>query len=143
MPIEIDDSKLQLDEVQKQFNEQVHRQFGQVLSDAVAQIQLRVQSGRDVNNSQFKPYSKEYAKRKAERTGSAATVNLVWSGLMINSIQQRVAQRGNQWEGIIYFANPIAAARAEGNIDNGRDFFGLSIEQEQEIYDRLQEAINL
>ena len=142
MTIEIDDSNLNLQEIRKNLERQIQRGFGQILSDAVAEMQLRIQSGRDVNNAQFKPYTPAYREQKAKKTGGAGTVNLLASGLMLASIQQKVQQSGDKWTGTIYFANPVAAARAIGNIENGRDFFGLTEAQQQSMYDRLKELVD-
>lgn len=141
MGIEIDDSELDLTDFKREFENSIKRGFGQILSDAIAEMLQRIASGRDVNNAQFKPYSPSYKEYKSEKVGHG-NVNLFWSGLMVNSIQFKIQQEGDSVVGVIYFANPVAAERASYNIALGRDFFGLSVEQQQNIYDRIQGLIH-
>lgn len=141
MGIEIDDSDIDFAQIKKEFDDNIKRGFGQVLADSIAEMQLRIASGRDVTGAQFKPYSPGYKEYKAEKVGHG-NVNLFWSGLMVNSIQFKIQQEGESVVGIIYFANPVAAERASYNIALGRDFFGLTLEQQQSIYDRIQGLIH-
>lgn len=144
MTIEFDDSGLDLKAEAENIDRQIRVGFGQIMSDTVAEMVLRIRSGRDVNNSQMKAYTKQYAEYKAKKGRRNSPPDMTFTGLMLASITQRVQPMGRGiWEGIIYFANPIAADRARGNIENGRDFYGLTKEQEDQIYNKLEELINI
>lgn len=144
MTIEFDDGGWRPIDEAKKLEEQLRRHFGQVMSDTVAEMVLRIRSGRDVNNAQMRAYSPGYAEYKAKKGRRVSPPDMTFTGLMLASIAQRVSPKGNGvLEGVIYFANPVAAERAQGNINNRRDFFGLTKEQEDGIYNRLQELINL
>lgn len=115
MSIEVDDRGLDLKDDAKKLSDSLQRNFDRILKDVVAEIKIRTLSGRDVNGAQFQKYSEGYATAKAKKTGRS-TPNLLVTGLMQGSIQSRVMPNRDELVGLIYFANPVAAARAEYNI---------------------------
>lgn len=124
--------------------ESVRQGFGRLLQQAVTEMVLRIRSGRDVNNSPMHAYTPEYAKWKAKRGRRVGAPDMTFSGLMLNSIQSRVESSNNGiWTGEIYFSNPDAAARAVGNIENGRDFYGLTEKQKDALTNQLQGLIKI
>lgn len=144
MPVEIDDNGWNPKEDAAKLENTLRSQFGQVMADALAEMIIRIRSGRDVNNTQMHGYTDAYKKRKADAGRSVSPPDMTFTGLMLNSIQTRIIPRGQSTlEGLIYFANPVAADRARGNIDNGRDFYGLTTEQQNAMYERLEALINI
>ena len=97
----------------------------EIISDIIG----RTQSGKDVNNLGFKPYSRLYAMRKQKEFGTA-TVNLTRTQKMLNSITYKEIPKGLRF----YFNASEQSTKAYHNqITNKRKFFGLSDESLQKI----------
>lgn len=96
--------------------------------DAISVINERVDSGKEVNGSSFKGYSKEYDKFKKSK-GRSGKVDLTFTGEMLNSMQYKV-EDGNKL--IIDFPRrrhsknkqPIDTIAEQ--VDRERPFFDLS-----------------
>jgi hypothetical protein len=110
-----------------------------LLAQEEGEIIARTQSGRSITGSGFRAYSKGYAKRKGEKTGSTKP-NLVGigdkkhtGGLMLQSIRSSVKVSGNIITGIISFLPSQAIKAFVNQVLYKRPFFGLSKEQKQRI----------
>lgn len=123
------------DEIQKQIPVALMRtaQFGtQIILD-------RTEKGKGVNGP-FKPYSPFYAKAKNQgwpRTlsrpafggDSSGVVNLMVTGKMLSSIQQKM---DGQDSVRIYFARATEAKKAAFNNER-RPFFGFNVSEKQRL----------
>ena len=107
--------------------------------DIIDLIVKRTQRGRDVNNSKFKPYSKEYAAAKGVSRGS---VDLTVTGDMLDAVKLLTHRSGSITIGIEKGATDRNGvdlnAKAEGNQKvNGREFIGLTQADLDNLIDRL------
>jgi hypothetical protein len=97
---------------------------------ATKRIEERAKTGKDVNNSAFKPYTPEYEEYKKKLQGSAfGGVNLQVTNDMFNSLTNTKPVNGKT---TIFFAGKTNAKKAEGN-QRIRNFFGLNRKDEQEL----------
>jgi hypothetical protein len=118
----------------------------------------RTQQGKDVDGSNFAPYTPAYNKRKAAlksgfrtRTGkkgknakqvkgpySAIPLkpDLTLSGNMLASIQSKVEDTPTGAVATVFFNSALEAAKAQGN-QKKRRFFGFAEEQVQRIKRKL------
>lgn len=110
------------------------------LSDEVAEIQIRTQAGRDVNDMAFEPYSEKYRRIK-ESTGRGSGVNLTFTGAMLAAIQTRIERIGAKFSGVIFFGSAREAAKAQGNQER-REFFALGRRQIERIQETIRRALN-
>lgn len=138
--------KGELDDVLKAIEEGLPK----ILTDEQTKMELRItQQHRDVNESQFKPYSEQYAKAKGRyKSGKGAqfsvnrsAVDMTLKGAMLRAITRRVTRRAANIVGEVYFSNAKEAAKARGNIERGRNFFGFSEKQWQSIRDKIAALI--
>lgn len=141
MPIDIE-KKFDLKQTARLFQQTIAVTASQLLADAVAEMLLRIRSGRDVNNSMMDAYSEKYRIAKAKSGRSVSPPDITWSGLTLSSIQHRIENQSNgSVQGVIFFGSPVAAERARGNIDRGRDFYGLSDTQKNSIETKFAQII--
>ena len=99
----------------------------QVATDANKEIHKRTVAGKEVEGGSFKPYSKSYAKQRAEG-GRSAKPNLTWSGRMLSSIS---AKAGKDYGKLSLTGRE--GFKAWANEENGREWFDLSSKQHDEI----------
>lgn len=137
-----------LQSVKKRIGDAAERQMARSILQAKREIRERTESGRDADNKPFPKYSKSYKAQRAE-SGRSTTVNLLWSGAMLNSITGDVKRIGSQITGEL----SIGAAQAQkakqhmtgvyGNRDTGkvRKFFAFSQKQLKEIASQVNSAI--
>lgn len=131
------------------------------LAKAVREINKRTLGGTDADGAAFAPYTPEYAayksgftktgknrKTRSKKTGNlnavkprfgAGTVNLAYSGDMLQSMQTTFSRDANGITGYITFSSAEAAAKAKGNMKK-RKFFALSDEQLKQITDAIRNA---
>ena len=107
--------------------------FNKIGSTVIDMIIKRTLSGNDVNGSAFKPYSKQYAKSKSRKHGSAL-VNLKDGDNMLRSIVS-VADKDSA---TIFFGNSWDNKKAGWHNDGignmpERKFFGLDDDINNEI----------
>lgn len=101
-----------------------------IANEIKADIIQRTQSGKDINERSFKPYSKSYAKTKSTRT-----VNLTVKQQMLNAIDWKQIKGGIRF----YFNSKEQNDKAyENQYKNGRKFFGLSIKDKKAIQKEFQ-----
>lgn len=106
------------------------------MEEAAGEIVQRTQSGKDVNGSGFKAYSKEYAKTKS-KSGRSSKPDLTFSGRMLTSITSKVEETSTGIVGRIFFpSSQSVKARANQAI---RRFFGLSKKQIDKLTDALRQ----
>lgn len=102
-------------------------------NEIVASIINRTQKGKDVNNRNFKGYTKEYKATKKKKYG-ASNVNLTVTQKMLNDISWKKLPNGIR----IYFKSSEQNKKAHGNqIKNKRKFFGIDPIQLQKIKQKL------
>lgn len=93
----------------------------------------RTKKGYDYNLKPFKPYTSKYAKKKKSNK-----VNLTLTGHMLNSLQVLT-------DDTIGLNNSFAQNKAKGNANYGRQFMGLSTEQQKiiqtEVYNQLSSQV--
>lgn len=98
-------------------------------NEIISDIIDRTQSGKDYNNSNFKPYTRLYAQAKQKEFGTA-TVNLTRTQKMLNSITYKEIRKGLRF----YFNASEQSRKAYHNqITNNRKFFGLSSDNIEKI----------
>lgn len=56
----------------------------------ITRIRERTEQGKDVNGSEFTPYSEKYAKRREKKGRNVTPVDLTMSGRMLNSMTPEV-----------------------------------------------------
>jgi hypothetical protein len=122
--------------MQQSIKSQLKKELSVILEQEAGEIISRTQGGSDADGKKFAGYSPKYKAYK-EKTGRSGNVDLTFSGLMLQSIRTRVKEIGSELEGKIFFASPVAAARARGNMEL-RKFFELSKEQIQRIVNHLK-----
>lgn len=110
------------------------------VSDEVAEMVKRTQSGRDVSGQPFRAYTKEYAAMKNKR-GRSTRPDLTFTGRMLANITHRVKKVGSKIVAEIFFSSAKEAAKAQGNLQH-RDFFGFSKDQLSRIKDRLESDVS-
>jgi hypothetical protein len=99
----------------------------QVATDANKEIHKRTVAGREVEGGSFKPYSKSYAKQRAEG-GRSAKPNLTWSGRMLSSISVKAGKDYGKLS-----LTGREGLKAWANEQMGRDFFDISQKQLTDI----------
>lgn len=97
-------------------------------NDVKLSIINRTQSGKDINNKTFKPYSKAYAAKK-----TSSKVNLTDTGQMLNSIDWKKIKYGVR----MYFNSNEQRAKARGN-QKTRKFFGFDPKSKERLQKKLQ-----
>ena len=105
----------------------------QVATDANKEIHKRTVAGKEVEGGSFKPYSKSYAKQRAEG-GRSAKPNLTWSGRMLSSIS---AKAGKDYGKLSLTGRE--GLKAWANEQMGRDFFDISQKQLTDIVEKASE----
>ncbi len=151
--------------ISKRFEDKVRkdaaRELERQLEQAIGQIITRTQSGKDANDQPFKPYTSEYKNykngltpsgkptdrlTKTRRQKQAAgilprgeTVNLTYTGRMLQGIRSKVTANASQLIGKLFFL-PTEAAKARGN-QKLRPFFGLSDSQVVQIMDAIRDKL--
>jgi len=135
--------------------ERLKKRMAKSLAGAKIEIIKRTQSGKDIHDRPFVPYSKQYAEYKQENDRSATPVNLTYNFDMLGSIFFDVNQAGGNLSGrlfipgVVNVANtktPNAATKAYMH-NNGvgkmpkREFFGLSKAQVDKIMNALKTEI--
>ena len=138
MPIEIKNAEVLLRLSQETLNRKLDV-FEQAVSDEATRIVQRTQSGKDVNDQAFAPYSKAYAKVRQKKGRKTSPVDLLFTGKMLAAIQTRIRRFAQGIEATIYFSSPQEAAKAAGN-QRLRPFFGLSDEQVGRITKKMTEG---
>jgi hypothetical protein len=107
-----------------------------IAMDVQKNIRVKTVSGKDVDNVDFKPYSKGYAKKKQKQGLKATTVNLTLKGTMLQAIKSEKVQEGLYK---VYIPDASMHERAgwhnsgEGN-NPVRHFFGINQEDADKIY---------
>lgn len=115
-----------LDNISKKFDVKDLTLIG---NQIIADIMDRTQSGQDVDNKSFKPYTAKYARFKSKNFGST-TVNLTQTNKMLNAMQHKPIPKGLRF----YFNSNQQTKKAHGNqVKYGRKFFGLSSKDLQTI----------
>lgn len=115
-------------------------EIGKIGSDVVAEIDVRTASGKDRTGATFKPYAPGTIQQK-RRTGRQTTPpNLTQTGQMLSAVDYRIEKTGNTVDLLIGLNSTDAANKARWNRDNGREFMGLTREQQTRIFDRIKRA---
>mgnify|MGYP001449134791 CR=1 FL=1 len=144
------------------FKDEVQKAFATELTDEVARIQLRTRQGRDKDDTTFKPLSSAYAAYKAaggrvnvkRRPNNAGKIraaarrpvsnqvnptDLRFTGQMLQALTQTTERGNSEHIGRVGFLSADAVKKALGNIENGRDFFGLTKEFTDRLYARIKQ----
>lgn len=105
-------------------------------NNIIDEIVNRTLYGKDINNRQFRPYTKAYYRSKKKSHG-AKKVNLKRSGDMLDDITWEELKGGEL--GIkLYFASGSEGQKAYWNyVTFKRKFFGTDRRQEKRIAERL------
>lgn len=128
----------------------IEKELLTIVSDEVARMELRItREHRDVNNQGFKPYSESYSRAKGryQHPGSKTAtvprdaVDMTLTGAMLRAITRSIKRMGNRIEATVYFSSAKEAAKARGNFERGRDFFGFTKEQWANIREKIAELI--
>lgn len=117
-------------QLEKAINNKVIKNLALLGNEVVTDIIKRTQSGKDVNNRTFKPYSKEYKKSKKKSHGTK--INLTASGNMLNNMTWKKIKNGIR----IYFSSKQERDKAHGN-QRKRKFFGLDRRQKERISKKM------
>lgn len=138
------ENKVDFINLKSKIDKQIGQRFGQLMSDAKANILKRTANGTDYNGRPFDKYSPDYEKYRREvLKRQTSVVDLRVSGIMLGSMYVEISKENDKFVGAIKITNPTAFARAQGNIDKGRDFFGIPEEEKNKIVSELLGAINL
>lgn len=119
----------------------VEDELGKAMADELTRLQVKTRAGRDVDGKAFKPYTPQYAKRKADAGRNVGTPDLTFSGAMLNALTWSVERSGaSKLIGRIFFSDARQVPKAHGN-QAKRRFFGLAKEARARIMDRLKKAL--
>jgi hypothetical protein len=111
----------------KQILESQKKKLGIAMADATAEIEIRTLQGKAADGQSFKPYSPEYAEKKASKK-----VNLHVTGAMLGAMQHTVREIKNGiLEGKISFAGHQVNKARWNNAT--RRFMALSKRQLQKL----------
>jgi hypothetical protein len=157
MTIEVKNAEVII-KVLKEKLEKAKANLKSAVDDEVTRMVLRTRNGKDIDGSNFAPYTPAYNKRKASlksgfttRTGKkgknakqvkgsySATPqkpDLTLSGNMLASIQTKVEDTSTGAVATVFFNSALEAAKAQGN-QKKRRFFGFAEEQVQRIKRKL------
>lgn len=119
----------------------IDQHLGQIISDEVTQMKIRISQGRDVKNESFKRYSPKYKDFREAKGRQTSPVDLTFTGKMLASITHNIQPKGDTTEATVFFGSAAEALKAKGNIENGRNFFGFTQEQLVRIQDKLRKVI--
>ena len=110
----------------------------ELLPDQIATMKRRIQAGLDVNNTAFTEYSEQYEKAKRAAGRNTATVDMTYSGRMLAAITWSAQRSGWKYIGRIFLNSAAQLAKAKGNTERGREWFGFTARQWQVFMERLQ-----
>lgn len=144
-------SKLTKNEIKQRFNlkkllgyspsQQQKELFYELAVDKMVQ---RTASGKDINNENFKPYTKEYAAKKGVSRNS---VDLILTGDMLNSIEKDAPgdfvdiQIASNETGKAHGNITGSYGKPSGSKAKARDFFGFKNEEDlQDILTNVDAA---
>lgn len=134
----------------------------QQLEREKANMDLRIQSGRNVDGQSMGSYSPEYAKYRADLGRQTGTKDLTLKGEMLRSIRIKVTRAANLLIGEIYFGSSntqyrrvfkrprkgkTSSTTSSNTVDRAKGnqkrfhFFGFSKDQFQRIRDALKSSI--
>lgn len=114
--------------------------FSDQIQLEATEIIRRTQSGVDADGQAFDEYTPEYRRFKVDKRGRSGTVDLTFSGAMLDDIQTSIEVIPEGYLGKIFFASVEQAAKALGNMAK-RKFFALSDEQIGRIETAVNQAI--
>lgn len=117
-------------------SERTARQIGRAI---IEQIQLRTESGRDVNGQKFEKYSKEYAEKKGV---SRDSVDLLLTGSMLGNMQVVSSTKNTVtigWRG--QKNNNKAFNHNEGETVPRREFLGLTRSDETQVFQKFKDRL--
>ena len=104
-----------------------------------------VEQGKDKLGKAFKPYSKQYIKKKRERGGKffSSNVNLFDKGHMMGNLDHKVVNRSSAF---LHFPKIQERLKASGHIKGSkilpkRDFFGLDRSGERRLIDMVDKNL--
>lgn len=102
----------------------------------------RTAKGEDVHGQPFDPYSARYKLFKAKAGHPAEIVNLYFTGSMLSSLTHEASQKQVR----IFFQNTTDKSGSSNPakaffLNEKREFFGVSEEEEEEIRDIVQAHI--
>lgn len=113
------------------------RFWSTVGDDIILAVEDRTNKGKDADNKPFKPYTKEYAKRRAEK-GRSTRVNLQFSGRMLSRLRNKSSKRGVR----VSISGGEDGLKAYSiNFDQRRQFMAINNKDVKKIYKRIQEWI--
>lgn len=121
---------IDFNKVKQQINDIPLKKLRLMGNEIIVDIINRTQSGKDINNKTFKPYTKQYAQIKKRFGGK---VNLTVTGNMLNSIDSKTIPNGLRF----YINSTNEKKKALGNIKNGRRFMGIDSKLKAKIKQRI------
>ena len=121
--------------------EALKRRVKLVGTESRNQLVARVQSGLDRQGVSFAPYSSEYRKFKAKSGRQVDPVNLTFRFQMLRALSVQELSGEGQIGFDIIFLSAKEREKAQNNINNGRDFFGLTRQESDNVVMKLKEAI--
>ena len=122
------ESKLAITLNGKDLKKGVKFALNRTAQQAVNIILDKTESGADLNDARFKPYTASY-KRWREGRGKSATPNLFNTGKMLSAITSRVV---NDKQAVVFFTSAAESKKAAFN-QKKRPFFGLSKKTKKEL----------
>jgi len=97
----------------------------------------RIQRGFDKDGQPFKDYTDKYKRFKAGSGRVISPVNLTFRFKMLRAISSKAIEGGFE----LFFSSYKEALKAQGNIDKGRDFWGLTSREYDFVVDKFNKSI--
>jgi hypothetical protein len=107
----------------------------ELLPDQISTMERRLDANLDVNNARFKEYHPDYAKRKGV---DPSNVNMELTGRMRGSMTWATQRSGWKYVGRIFLNSAAQLAKAKGNTERGREWFGFTARQWEVFMERLE-----
>ncbi len=139
----------------------VRQELDAAVSDEIQVMIKRTEGGQTIDGGGMKPYSPEYAMRKAQYGGGGILKALTLTGHMLSSITHKVEATAGKISAKVFFnntsrvpprlgkkrsgskaLNPVSAVTKAAANDATRPFFGFSAEQVERIKARLQSVLS-
>jgi hypothetical protein len=124
------------------FSKRVDRKSGlldKIGTTVIAFIRKRTLMGVDAKGSAFKPYSLNYAEQRRKKGRPTGTVTLSFFGRMLSALTHRILNRNTVR---IAFSRTEEGEKAYYQHEKGREFVGLTPEEENKINDLCEKWLN-
>lgn len=130
-------SNFSAESLAKEVLENHKKELERAMSDAKDEIHTRTLEQRGAYGGSFKRLNEKYQRYKVSK-GRRGVPDLTFTGAMLRAMITEVKVIGKDIIGYIKFSSAKEAAKAQGNIDNGRNFFELSDKQKETIAKKIQ-----